>query len=244
MSDIVLSAGVRQNLLSLQRTAELMAMTQNRLATGKKVNSALDNPLNFFTSQSLNNRASDLNSLLDSIGQAQKTLEAADHGITVAHQAGRGRKIDRQAGAAGPAARLDRLFARSRSPATRPTKRSRTTTAPPSRVANTTPIRSTSTSTAAAPAPSTIPPTASATYAEILAGLQADFATEIDGRGLYRPASTLDHGAAAATISRSMPSMPTSTIVIGAPTANYGPDRRHLQLAPACSTISAPPARH
>ncbi len=82
MGDIVLSAGVRQNLLSLQNTAQLMGMTQNRLATGKKVNSALDNPSSFFTSQSLNNRASDLNALLDSIGQAQKTLEAADHGIT------------------------------------------------------------------------------------------------------------------------------------------------------------------
>jgi flagellin len=82
MSDVVLSAGVRQNLLALQSTANLMSITQNRLATGKKVNSALDNPGNFFTSQSLNNRASDLNSLLDSIGQAQKTIEAADQGIT------------------------------------------------------------------------------------------------------------------------------------------------------------------
>jgi flagellin len=82
MSDVVLSAGVRQNLLALQNTAQLMSITQNRLATGKKVNSALDNPGNFFTSQSLNNRASDLNSLLDSIGQAQKTLEAADQGIS------------------------------------------------------------------------------------------------------------------------------------------------------------------
>jgi len=81
-SDIVLSAGVRQNLLSLQRTSDLITMTQNRLATGKKVNSALDNPGNFFTSQSLSNRASDLNSLLDSIGQAQQTLKAADQGIT------------------------------------------------------------------------------------------------------------------------------------------------------------------
>src|SRR6187402_2398542 len=82
MSDVVLSAGVRQNLLALQSTANLMSITQNRLATGKKVNSALDNPTNFFTSQSLGNRASDLNSLLDSIGQAQKTLEAADKGLT------------------------------------------------------------------------------------------------------------------------------------------------------------------
>ncbi len=82
MSDIVLSAGIRQNLLSLQKTADLMSTTQNRLATGKKVNSALDNPSNFFTSQSLSNRASDLNALLDSIGQAQQTLAAANQGIT------------------------------------------------------------------------------------------------------------------------------------------------------------------
>jgi flagellin-like hook-associated protein FlgL len=81
-SNITLSASVRQNLLSLQSTADLMSLTQNRLATGKKVNSALDNPSNFFTSQSLNNRASDLNSLLDSIGQAQQTLKAADQGIS------------------------------------------------------------------------------------------------------------------------------------------------------------------
>jgi flagellin len=81
-SGITLSAGVRQNLLSLQATADMMATTQNRLATGKKVNSALDNPSNFFTSQSLSDRAGDLNSLLDSIGQATKTLDAANNGIT------------------------------------------------------------------------------------------------------------------------------------------------------------------
>src|SRR4051812_16996729 len=81
-SDIVLSPGVRQNLLSLQNTADLMSTTQNRLATGKKVNSALDNPNSYFTSQSLQFRAGDLNNLLDNIGQAQKTLEAANQGIT------------------------------------------------------------------------------------------------------------------------------------------------------------------
>ncbi len=81
-SNITLSASVRQNLLSLQSTAQMMSTTQNRLATGKKVNSALDNPANFFTSQSLSNRAGDLNSLLDSIGQAQQTLKQADTGIT------------------------------------------------------------------------------------------------------------------------------------------------------------------
>src|SRR5690349_18332769 len=81
-SSITLSAGVRQNLLSLQDTASLLATTQNRLATGKKVNTALDNPINFFTSQGLSNRASDLNALLDTIGQAQQTLKAADTGLT------------------------------------------------------------------------------------------------------------------------------------------------------------------
>lgn len=81
-SNITLSAGVRQNLLSLQNTASLMATTQNRLATGKKVNSALDNPISFFTSQSLNDRASDLNSLLDSVSNAIQTVQAANNGIT------------------------------------------------------------------------------------------------------------------------------------------------------------------
>jgi flagellin len=82
MSDITLSAGVRQNLLSLQQTAELLNTTQNRLATGKKVNSAFDNPVSFFSSQTLSNRASDLSSLLDQIGQATQTLGAANQGLT------------------------------------------------------------------------------------------------------------------------------------------------------------------
>jgi flagellin-like hook-associated protein FlgL len=82
MSDITLSAGVRQNLLSLQNTAELMSKTQNRLATGKKVNSALDNPTNFFTAQSLQSRAGDMASLLDNMTTGIKTLEAADNGLS------------------------------------------------------------------------------------------------------------------------------------------------------------------
>jgi flagellin len=82
MSDITLSAGIRQNLLSLQQTADLMATTQNRLATGKKINSALDNPVSYFTSQSLSNRASDLSSLLDSISNATQTIQAANNGLT------------------------------------------------------------------------------------------------------------------------------------------------------------------
>jgi flagellin len=81
-SNIVLSAGVRTNLLQLQRTADLISITQTRLATGKRVNTALDNPTNFFTAAALNSRASDLNNLLDSMGTAIKTLEAADNGIS------------------------------------------------------------------------------------------------------------------------------------------------------------------
>ena len=82
MSGIVLSASVRQNLLSLQSTADLLATTQNRLATGKKVNTALDNPTNFFTAQSLDSRASDINNLLDGIGNGVQVLQAANTGIT------------------------------------------------------------------------------------------------------------------------------------------------------------------
>src|SRR3984957_12318322 len=82
MSGITLTAGVRQNLLSLQSTAALLTSTQNRLATGKKVNSAFDNPTSFFTSQSLTNRANSLSSLLDQVGQAQQTLQSANQGLT------------------------------------------------------------------------------------------------------------------------------------------------------------------
>jgi flagellin-like hook-associated protein FlgL len=81
MSDIVLSKGVRSNLLNLQKTADAISMTQGRLATGKKVNSALDNPTNFFTASSLNSRASDLSNLLDGLSNGIKTLEAADNGL-------------------------------------------------------------------------------------------------------------------------------------------------------------------
>src|SRR5271154_5481347 len=82
MSGIVLSASVRQNLLSLQSTAALLATTQNDLATGNKVNSALDNPTNYFTAQGLNNRASDISNLLDGIGNGVQVLQAANTGIT------------------------------------------------------------------------------------------------------------------------------------------------------------------
>src|SRR6516165_9466706 len=86
MSGIILSAAVRQNLLSLQSTASLLATTQNDLATGLKVNSALDNPTNYFTAQGLNNRASDISNLLDAIGNGVQVLQAANTGITSLQQ--------------------------------------------------------------------------------------------------------------------------------------------------------------
>src|SRR6201991_2924421 len=82
MTGIVLSASVRQNLLSLQSTASLLATTQNDLATGNKVNTALDNPTSYFTAAALNNRATDIANLLDGIGNGVQVLQAANTGIT------------------------------------------------------------------------------------------------------------------------------------------------------------------
>ena len=82
MSGIVLSSSVRQNLLSLQSTADLLSTTQSRLSTGKKVNSALDNPTNFFTAQALDNRAGDISNLLDGVSNGVQVLQAANTGIT------------------------------------------------------------------------------------------------------------------------------------------------------------------
>ncbi len=82
MSDITLSAGVRSNLLQLQQTSNLINTTQTDLATGKKVNSALDNAISYFTAQGLNTRANDLSSLLDTMSNGINTIQAANNGIT------------------------------------------------------------------------------------------------------------------------------------------------------------------
>ena len=82
MSDITLSKAVRSNLLNLQSTATQLGKTQERLATGQRVNSALDNPTNFFTASSLNSRASDMSQLLDSMSNGIQTIEAADNGLS------------------------------------------------------------------------------------------------------------------------------------------------------------------
>jgi flagellin-like hook-associated protein FlgL len=82
MADITLASGLRPNLLNLQKTAAQMSTVQNRLATGKKVNSALDNPTNFFTASSLSARAGDLGNLLDGLSNGIQVLQAADNGLT------------------------------------------------------------------------------------------------------------------------------------------------------------------
>ena len=81
MNDIVLSKGIRSNLLSLQNASALQDMTQVRLSTGRKVNSALDDPLNYFQSEGLSMRGKDLTRLLDNMGLGIKTIEAADNGL-------------------------------------------------------------------------------------------------------------------------------------------------------------------
>ena len=81
-SEITLSAATRQNLLSLQDTASLLATTQSRLSTQKKVNSALDNPVNYFAAQSMTARSADLMSLMDGISNGIQTIQAANQGIT------------------------------------------------------------------------------------------------------------------------------------------------------------------
>ncbi len=81
INDISLTAGMRSNLVSLQSTYDLLNRTQDRLSSGKKVNSALDNPTSFFAAQALNQRASDLSALKDGMGQAIQTVKAANEGI-------------------------------------------------------------------------------------------------------------------------------------------------------------------
>ncbi|MGC2063949.1 MAG: flagellin [Thermodesulfovibrionales bacterium] len=81
INDISLTSGMRSNLISLQGTVNLLNRTQERLSSGKKVNSALDNPTAFFAAQGLSGRASDLAGLKDGMGQGIQAIKAADNGI-------------------------------------------------------------------------------------------------------------------------------------------------------------------
>jgi flagellin-like hook-associated protein FlgL len=82
MAEISLNAGIRSNLLQLQSADKLFNRTTNRLATGKKVNSAIDNPTNFFAAVNLNDRAEGLTARLDGMGQAVQRIQAADNGVS------------------------------------------------------------------------------------------------------------------------------------------------------------------
>ena len=81
MSGISLTASMRSNLLSLQNIARQQDIVQNRLATGLKVSSAIDNPSSYYTASSLNNRAADLTALLDAMSQGIQTIKAASEAI-------------------------------------------------------------------------------------------------------------------------------------------------------------------
>lgn len=78
---VTLSSGIRDALLTIQQTTAAAQTAQTRLATGKKVNTAIDNPLNYFTAASLTDRANDLSNLQDSMAGAVKTIDAASTGI-------------------------------------------------------------------------------------------------------------------------------------------------------------------
>ncbi len=78
---ISLTASMRSNLLSLSNISTQMDKTQNILSTGKKVNSAIDNASSYYQARSLTNRASDLSSLLDAMGQGIQTIQAASEGL-------------------------------------------------------------------------------------------------------------------------------------------------------------------
>ena len=82
ISDISLTAGMRNNLLALQSTAKNLQQTQDRLSSGKRVNSALDNPTNYFAAQNALNRASDFDARKDGMSEAIQTIKAANAGIS------------------------------------------------------------------------------------------------------------------------------------------------------------------
>ena len=84
MSGISLTAPMRSTLLALQNIARQQDIVQNRLATGLKVSSAIDNPSSYYTAASLSNRAADLSALLDAMSQGVQTIKTASEAITSA----------------------------------------------------------------------------------------------------------------------------------------------------------------
>ncbi|MBN2068647.1 MAG: hypothetical protein JW739_03330 [Opitutales bacterium] len=82
MAEVPLTAAIRSNLVSLKQTSNLLEQTTERLATGKKVSSAIDNPTNYFAALGYTERADGLSARLDGMGEAIQTIKAADNGIT------------------------------------------------------------------------------------------------------------------------------------------------------------------
>ncbi|MCC6653383.1 MAG: flagellin [Candidatus Eisenbacteria bacterium] len=81
INDVTLAGGMRSNLVSLQNVTMLQSRTTERLSTGRRVNSAIDDPSAFFAAQNHRNRASDLAAKKDSMGEAVQTVKAALQGI-------------------------------------------------------------------------------------------------------------------------------------------------------------------
>ncbi|MDJ0987627.1 MAG: hypothetical protein QNJ26_18955 [Desulfobacterales bacterium] len=81
LSTINLTAGMRANLFSLQQTSKDFEVTQKRLATGLRVNTALDDPINFFAAQEHKLRATDLAGRKDGMSEAIQTIKAANVGV-------------------------------------------------------------------------------------------------------------------------------------------------------------------
>jgi len=81
MSGITLQSSTRANLLALQQTTDLLNRTSNRLSTGLKVASPIDNAPAYFASQALSNRATDFQQVQSSIDQAISSLNAAQQGL-------------------------------------------------------------------------------------------------------------------------------------------------------------------
>jgi flagellin-like hook-associated protein FlgL len=76
-TNVALSIGMRNALFSIGDINGLQAVANKRLATGKKVNDAIDNPLNYFLARGFDKNRSDLSNLLDNQNIALNTLQKA-----------------------------------------------------------------------------------------------------------------------------------------------------------------------
>ena len=79
-TDISLTGSQRLALIDLKDNAALSSRTQRRLSSGRKINSVVDDSVNYFKAKALEDRSKDFNNLKNEMGQAithlQVTLEA------------------------------------------------------------------------------------------------------------------------------------------------------------------------